>query len=363
MIGVSSIGWWLPERKRNQEEISRDYGFDVLALEKANIYSHAVPMKDDHPSKMAARATKIALDNIELSVDKLDLLIYVGVSKDLPPPWVAAFGVLEELGACNAAAFDLNSRCNGGIDALWLAKSLVENGTYKTVAVCCAERFDYLMGPPRKPESVLDTAYSAGAATAIVTADSHTEIRSFSSKTNPDLSANRAMGPLAGGSEMPFSYDVLQGEFHLWRSQLSMGQIEQVSRFSADGDRYNYPRVLDQASFKGVDFVACSPLVAEPQLRVLEELGIHHSKTLFTVPYLGHIGSSDLFLILGVAISIGRDVGERIVLSTRTGAYANALGMYFSKGRESISVGGKGVDMSCWQESVPEVKACESIDF
>src|SRR4029079_10758444 len=96
-----------------------------------------------------------------------------------------------------------------------------------------------------------------------------------------------------------------EGE-HLWRGQLSMQQSAQIARYSADADCHNYAALRRQTGFSAIDFVACSPFYPEPQLRVLEELGIRAESTLFTIPHLGHIGGADLLLILGVAIACGR---------------------------------------------------------
>lgn len=348
MAGIRAIGWWLPEGRRSVPEIARDYGVSEEALDKLGLKAQPVAGKEDHPSTMGARATRAALQAAGLGVQDLDLLIYAGVTKDWPGPWVAAFGVLHELGSKRAAGFDVAGRCAGGIDALWLAKTLIEAGTYRTVAVCCAERFDYLMGPQRTPELVSDAAYSAGAATVIVSAEAGNDIVAFSNYTSPDLSVHKAGGPLAGGSRRPVDEAALQEKLHFWRGQLSIREVDYIARYSADADRHNYPRLLKQAGFEAVDFVVCSPMYPGPQLEVLKELGVDPKATLFTIPYLGHIGPADLFLILGIAIASGRRVGHRVVMSTRTSVYSNALAIRGKDSGLGIRVAGEGVDVGLW---------------
>jgi 3-oxoacyl-[acyl-carrier-protein] synthase III len=349
MAGIRSIGWWVPEARRSAADIARDYDLAPEAVAKVGLVSHPVAGEGDHPSTLGARSTRAALEAAGLGVEDLDLLIFAGVTRDWPTPWVAAFGVLHELSSRRAAGFDLASRCAGGIDALWVAKSLIDAGTYRTVAVCCAERFDHLMGPPRPPELVTDAAYSVGSATAIVSAEAGNDIVAFSNYPNPDLSVHRAMGPVMGGSRRPASEAGVREGLHLWRGQLSMREVAQVARYSADADRYNYPRLLAQAGFDGVDFVVCSPLEPGPQIEVLRELGVDAAATPFTVPFLGHVGPADLFLILGVAVATGRPVGRRIVLSTRTPVYSNALAIRSRGGEPGIEVGGEGLDLRLWE--------------
>jgi 3-oxoacyl-[acyl-carrier-protein] synthase-3 len=348
MAGIRSIGWWIPSARRAAQDIAKDYGLAEEAIARLGLKEKPVAGEGDHPSTMGARATRAALEAAGLGTEDLDLLIYAGVTKDWPAPWVAAFGVLHELGSKRAAGFDLGGRCAGGIDALWLAKTLVESGTYRTVAVCCAERYDYLLGPQRPPELVSDAAYSAGAVTVIVSAEAGNDIVAFSNFTNPDLSVHRAGGPLAGGSRRPVDESAIRDHLHFWRGQLSIREVDSIARYSADADRHNYPRLLKQAGFEAVDFVVCSPMYPGPQLEVLKELGIDPKATLFTIPFLGHIGPADLFLILGVAISSGRRVGRRVVMSTRTTVYSNALAILGRGDGPGIRVAGEGLDVGLW---------------
>ena len=349
MAGIRSIGWWVPPGRRSAQEIAGDYGLTPDALVRLGLTSKTVPGDDDHPSTMGARATRRALEAAGLTPDDLDLLLFAGVTRDWPAPWVAAFGVLHELGAHRAAGLDLANRCTGGIDALWLARTLVQSGTYRTVAVCCADRYDHVMSPRHHAAELANAAvYAAGAATAIVSAEADNDIVGFSHLTNPDLSAHTAGGPVAGGTRRPVDEAAVQDRLHLWRARLSMGQSERIARYSADADRHNYRRLFEQTGWDGVDFVACSPVIPGPQLDVLQEIGIDARATCFTIPHLGHIGPADLLLILGVATAAGRKVGPRVALSVRTPVYANALAIA-ARGRDlAIRTAGDGLDVHLW---------------
>ena len=349
MAGIRSIGWWVPPGRRWAHAIADECGIAPESVVRLGLASKAVAGDGDHPSTMGARATWCALRAAGLGVDDLDCLLFAGVTRDWPAPWVAAFGVLHELGATRAAGLDVANRCAAGIDALWLARALIESGTYRTVAVCCADRYDHLLGPPRPAEQVTDAAYAAGAATAIVSSIADNEMVAYSHFTNPDLSVHAGGGPLAGGTRRPVDDSAVEDHLHLWRTRLSMGELDLVARYSADADRHNYARIREQAGFDEIDFVACSPVVPAPQLAVLAELGVDLDATLFTIPQLGHIGPADLFLILGVAISAGRRVGRRIVMSTRTPVYSCALAILGDGEGPGIDVAGEGIDVALWK--------------
>lgn len=348
MAGIRSIGWWVPAGRRSAREIATDYGLEPEAIARLGLREKAIAGDGDHPAVMGARATRHALAAAGLGIEELDLLIFAGVTRDWPAPWIAAFGVLHELGS-RAAGFDLANRCAGGIDALWLAAALVERGVYRNVAVCCADRYDHVLGPRgRTTELVTDAAYAAGAATAIVSADAGNDIVAFAQVTNADLSAHAAGGPVAGGTRHPVDLGAIDERLHLWRGRMSIGLAERVAAFSADADRRNYRTLFAATGWDGVDFVACSPVIPGPQLEVLGELGIPASATFFTVPRLGHIGPADLLLILGIASALGRPVGPRVTMSVRTPVYANALAI---AARGAIHVAGDGVDLTRWEEA------------
>ncbi|HUG23690.1 hypothetical protein [Piscinibacter sp.] len=348
--GIRSIGWWVPEARLDAQEIAQAYGLPAGAVAGAGLHSRAVAGPDDHPSTMAARATRHALGAAGLALDDLDLLIFAGVTRDWPNPWVAAFGVLHELGAPGCAGFDIANRCAAGIDALWIAKALVESGTHKTVAVCCADRFDHYLGPQDRPaRTPFDTMYSAGAATAIVSAEADNTMAGYAHYTNPRLAVHCATGPWSGGSRAPLDRRGLEAGHHLWQVRMSVRDLDDISRYEVEADRHNYPSIMKQAGVDGFDLVACSPLDPGPQLKALQDLGIDPAATLFTVPRLGHIGPADLFLILGIAVASGRAVGNRVAMSMRTSAYANALALIGAGSDPGIRVAGQGVDLRLWQ--------------
>ncbi|HET7506565.1 MAG TPA: hypothetical protein VFK02_36345 [Kofleriaceae bacterium] len=358
MAGILSIGWWVPHGRRSAAEIADDHGLSLDAVRRLGLVTKAVPGDDDHPSTMGARATRRALDAAGLGPEDLDLLLFAGVTRDWPAPWVAAYGVLHELGARRAAGLDVANRCAAGIDALWLARTLVASGTHRTVAVCCADRYDHVMGPRgRAAELVTDAAYAAGAATAIVSADAGNDLVAFSQLTSPDLSTHTAGGPVAGGTRRPVDAAAVHDRLQHWRARLSIGAAEQIARFSADADRHNYRALFDQTGWDSVDFVACSPVIPGPQLEVLAEIGIPASRTLFTIPHLGHIGPADLLIILGVATAAGRRVGPRVALSVRTPVYANALAIAARGDDLAIRTAGDGLDVRLWASPPAETGA------
>jgi 3-oxoacyl-[acyl-carrier-protein] synthase III len=361
MAGILSIGWYVPGGRRDRAAICRDYGVTAEALEQFGLKSHALAMEDDHPSTMGARATQAALAAAGLDVGDVDLLIFAGVTRDFPPPWVAAFGILHELGATQAAGFDLSNRCAGIGDALWIAAALLGSGSYDTIAVCAADRFDYLLGPPRKVQQISDTTYAAGAGAAILSRTAENEIVAFSYKTNDDLSVHTQCCATAGGTRSPLTPRALEQGKHRWQNNMSLSQTARLMKYLESADYHNISAVSKSAGFSEIDFLTATPLDAKAQLAFLETLGIGPERTLITVPQLGHMGGADLIVGLGLAIAIGRNIGKRVVISTRSILYSNAMAIKATGSAMGIRVNGTGLDLQRWREQDEQCLACSSL--
>jgi hypothetical protein len=62
------------------------------------------------------------------------------------------------------------------------------------------------------------------------------------------------------------------------------------------------------------------------------------------------MGGADAIVTLGLAAAIGRDLGRRVVLSTRSVLYANALAIRALGASQGISAGGTGLDTARWRQ-------------
>jgi len=343
-----SIGWYVPVGRRDRDAIARDYGVSLEAIDQFGLQSHTVAADEDHPSTMAAHATKSALAACGLVPDDLDLLIFAGITRDYPAPWIAAFSVLNELDAKRTAGFDLNNRCPGFTDAIWLASVLVRSGSHKHIAVCAGDRFDHLLGPPRKVRQISDVAYSAGAAAVIVSCDALNEIAAFSHMTNSDLSLHDQLCPMAGGTRRPIDATTFDEGMHHMQSTMKVAQAARLMQYLQEADSHNIAAVCKSAGFDEVDFLACAPLDIKAQLSSFAALEIDPDKSLFTLPTLGHMGAADAMIAIGLAIAAGRNLGRRVVINTRSVLYSNALAIRASKEDMGIHVGGVGLDIGDW---------------
>ncbi len=87
---------------------------------------------------MAVEAAKRAIEDSELSADDIDLIIVSTSTPDYLTPATSCI-VQKEIGAKNAAAFDIGAACTGFIYGLTIAKQFIETGYYKHVLLVSSE--------------------------------------------------------------------------------------------------------------------------------------------------------------------------------------------------------------------------------
>src|SRR5262249_17619856 len=313
VVGIVSLGWHVPAERHAVDRLAAEHGVSSKALRDFGVISVAVPAPDEHPSTLAARAVRHALAAADMPLEAIDLLIFAGLTRDRPPPWVAAFGVLHELGCTNATGFDLAARCPGINDALWVAASLVRAGGFKNVMVACGDRFDYLLPPSRKKSRIAEAVYSAGGAAALVSDEAENEIVAFSHFTNEDLSIHVEGCPSAGGSRGPLDMAALTNAKQEWQNNMRGDQAAALHDYLVRAERHNIEAVCLRAGFDEIDFVAVAPLSVRDQIVSLGRLGIGPERILPTLPLYGHMGPADSLLSIGLAITRGRAIGPRLV--------------------------------------------------
>ncbi|MCI8381006.1 MAG: ketoacyl-ACP synthase III [Lachnospiraceae bacterium] len=92
---------------------------------------------------MAVEAAKGAVENAGISPEEIDLIITATLSSDVILPCTAC-EVQKEIGAKNAAAFDINAACSGFVIACNMAEAFFAAGQYRTALIVAAESLSKL---------------------------------------------------------------------------------------------------------------------------------------------------------------------------------------------------------------------------
>jgi 3-oxoacyl-[acyl-carrier-protein] synthase-3 len=111
---------------------------DEWITSRTGIKERRIAGDGEFTSTFAVQAAQKALDMAGSAADELDLIILGTVTPDFPFPATACI-IQHELGAKNAAAFDLSAACSGFLYGLSIADTYIRAGLKKKVLVIGAE--------------------------------------------------------------------------------------------------------------------------------------------------------------------------------------------------------------------------------
>ncbi len=121
---------------------------------------------DETTVSLSAEAARRALDMAEVTAEEIDLIIVATCTADTLVPSTACL-VQDEIGAVNAAAFDINAACSGFVFALTIVDAYMQIGAYRTALVIGAETLSRIVSWQDRSTCVI---FADGAGAAVVRA-------------------------------------------------------------------------------------------------------------------------------------------------------------------------------------------------
>ncbi|NLN41736.1 MAG: ketoacyl-ACP synthase III [Clostridiales bacterium] len=160
-------------------------------------------------SDMATIAAKEALDNAGISAEEIDLIIVATITPDNNMPSTACI-VQHNIGAVNAAAFDLSAACSGFIYGLITANQFIASGIYKNILVIGAESLSKFTNWNDRNTCIL---FGDGAG-AVVLSRVDEGYGLLSQYLGADGSGGELLIIEAGGSRRPASIETVEKKLH-----------------------------------------------------------------------------------------------------------------------------------------------------
>ncbi len=119
---------------------------DEWITRRTGIKERHISSRDDDESTTAlgSQAAQAALKTADVSPHQIDTIIVATVTADRLFPSAACL-IQKELGADNAAAYDLSAGCSGFIYALEAASNSIRSGATETILVVGAERLSSIV--------------------------------------------------------------------------------------------------------------------------------------------------------------------------------------------------------------------------
>ncbi|WP_432665142.1 beta-ketoacyl-ACP synthase III [Wukongibacter baidiensis] len=209
-VGILGTGRYLPEKVVSNYDIEKivDTSHDWI-VSRTGIHTRRIAEDNIATSDLSTEAAKIALERANITAEDLDLIIVATVTPDMQFPSTACI-VQSNLGAKNAAAFDLSAACSGFLYGISIADQFIKTGLYNHVLVIGAETLSKILNWNDRNTCVL---FGDGAG-AVVLGPTEDGSGILSTHLGADGNGGKFLNVPAGGSRMPSSVQTVEDSLH-----------------------------------------------------------------------------------------------------------------------------------------------------
>jgi 3-oxoacyl-[acyl-carrier-protein] synthase-3 len=312
---IAGTGSYLPEKLLTNAEIEKLVDTnDAWIVERTGIRHRHIASKEQVTSDLALIAAQRALEASKLTAQDLDLIIFCTVSPDQVMP-SAACVLQHKLGARQVMAFDLSAACSGFVYGLTVADQFIKTGLYKNILVTGAEVLHRYVNYKDRDTCIL---FGDGAGAVIA---SRAEPGDTSAILSTHLHSDGSLGDLfvlpAGGSAMPFTKEVLDGELQYVRMkgrEIFKNAVRTMTQCCQEA------LTATGLSVDQVDWL----IPHQANLRILESVahyfGIPPEKVVVNLHDTGNTSAATVPIALDEAVRDGRIKRGQNVLLTAFGA-------------------------------------------
>ncbi len=209
---ITGLGVYLPAKILTNQELEKMVDTDDAWIQqRTGIVQRRIAGPDETTFTMATAASKQALQNANLSAEKLDLIICATLIPEYLFPSTASL-VQHALGANHAGAFDLEAACAGFVYALSVARAYVMSGMARNVLVIGSETMSRVIDWQDRSTCVL---FGDGAGAVVIQATDDPALGNIESAVlMSDGSKADCLIIPGGGSRNPTSPDTLAAGLH-----------------------------------------------------------------------------------------------------------------------------------------------------
>jgi 3-oxoacyl-[acyl-carrier-protein] synthase-3 len=311
-ISITGIGAYAPDRVVTNDDLSEMMETsDEWIVERTGIRERRIAADEQALSDLALPAARAALAEAHVGGADVDLIIVATVTPDMAFPSAGAI-IADELGADDAAAYDLSAGCTGFMYAVAQAYGMLAAGLAHHALVVGGDVLSRILDWTDRRTAVL---FGDGAGAVVLERVSEGGFLGF------ELGADGSGGPQlflpAGGSRAPASAETIAEHKHF----VQMNGRE-VFKFATRVLVSSAQKVLAECG-KSVDDVDVY-IPHQANVRIMDhaadKLGIPREKMVVNVDRYGNTSSGSIPLALADADADGRLRDGALVLMTGMGA-------------------------------------------
>lgn len=305
--GILGVGSFVPEQVIDNFYFEKIMDTsDEWIKTRTGISERRMVNKDETTSDLSTKAALNAIKCANLKPQDIDLIIVATATPDMVFPSTACL-VQENIGAINAAAFDISVACSGFIYAMTIAKQFVENKTYKKVLVIGAETLSKVLDYEDRTTAIL---FGDGAGAVVI--GEVLEGGILSTYLGSDGKGKDFLNIPAGGSKLPASKETVENRLHTIKM--------------AGNDVYKFAvRIMSEASLKALemadlntDSIDCL-IPHQANIRIIEasakRLKLNMDKVYVNLDKYGNMSAASIPVALDEAFRKGKiHKGDNVVL-------------------------------------------------
>jgi 3-oxoacyl-[acyl-carrier-protein] synthase-3 len=311
-ISITGVGSYAPDRVMTNDDLSELMETsDEWIVERTGIRERRIAAEEQALSDLALPAAREALEHAAVDPGTVDLIIVATVTPDMAFPSSGAI-LADELGAPDAAAYDLSAGCTGFMYALAQAYGMLAGGLARRALVVGGDVLSRILDWSDRRTAVL---FGDGAGAVVLDRVSEGGFLGF--ELGADGSGGTQLYLPAGGSRAPASAETVADKLHF----VQMNGRE-VFKFATRVLVSSAEKVLAECGKTVDDVDVYVPHQANVRIidHAAEKLGIPKEKTVVNVDRYGNTSSGSIPLALADAEAEGRLQDGALVLMTGMGA-------------------------------------------
>jgi 3-oxoacyl-[acyl-carrier-protein] synthase-3 len=209
-VGILGTGSCLPEKALTNHDLEKmvDTNHEWI-VKRTGIEQRYVADENTATSDLSTKAALRALEDANVSPEEIDLIIVATLTPDMALPATACI-VQKNIGAKNAAAFDLEAACSGFLYGMTVAQQFIATGMYEKVLVIGAETLSKVMDWTDRGTCIL---FGDGAGAAVL-GPTEEGLGILSATMGADGEGGKFLYMPAGGSRMPASMETVKERLH-----------------------------------------------------------------------------------------------------------------------------------------------------
>jgi 3-oxoacyl-[acyl-carrier-protein] synthase-3 len=311
-ISITGLGCYVPERVITNDDLSKMVDTsDEWILERTGIRERRVAAPEEALSDMCLPASRDALEQAGVDAADVDLVIVATVTPDMFFPSTGAI-IADELGAKEAAAYDLSAGCTGFMYALAQAHGMISAGLSSRALVIGGDVLSKIVNWRDRATCVL---FGDGAGAVVLEPTEDEGFVGF--ELGADGSGGVHLHMPAGGSRLPASAETVAADQHL----VFMNGRE-VYKFATRVLVSSAEKLLEECDVSMDEVDVYVPHQANVRIidHAAKRLGVSKERVVVNVDRYGNTSSGSIPLALADAAAEGRLQEGKLVLMTGMGA-------------------------------------------